>query len=162
MVTRGQQILLQDPNAIDVNWTILVGIFKCWSADFKIVFVLFDCIHFKCHLCTPFLLKSPHVRKNRTCHKTPVYKCNMATALKCRNMMDIAQNGFKHHEFGKIQCNGSLKRQKKNNNNVWTWPKIVLTVFWHLFQVSDELCPLYWSHRGRLCTHPDNKVSAAH
>lgn len=37
----------------------------------------------------------------------------MATALKCRNMMDIAQNGFKHHEFGKIQCNGSLKRQKK-------------------------------------------------
>lgn len=38
----------------------------------------------------------------------------MAKALKWENMMDTAQNGFKHHEFGKIQCNGSLKRKKRD------------------------------------------------
>lgn len=50
-----------------------------------------------------------------------------------------------------------LKGKKKKCLNVTQ--NLFLTVFWHLFQVSNGLCPLYWSHRGRLCTHPDNKVS---
>lgn len=69
--------------------------------------------------------------------------------------MDTAQNGFKHHEFEKIQGNGSLKRQKKNPQN--------------LFKLSFGICsrfqtdsvPPYWSHRGRLAPSSRQQSVAA-
>lgn len=53
------------------------------------------------------LLRSPDIRKNLTCHKKPVWPQLWS------EKMDAEANGFQHHEFGEIQCNGSLKRQKK-------------------------------------------------
>lgn len=83
-------------------------------------------------------------------------KHNIATALKYGNMTDTAQNGFKPHEFGKIQYNGSLKRQKKNV--IEHYPK---SVFWHLFQVSKwALSPILESQREAV--HSSQQSITAH
>lgn len=57
----------------------------------------------------------------------------------------------------KMQCNGSLERLKMCLNMTQLF--FFLTVFWHLLYILNGLRPLCWSHTGRLCTHPDNKVS---
>lgn len=104
--------------------------------------------------------RSHDICKNWTRHKNAsVFTCNMATALKSGNTVDTGQNGFKHHELEKMQCNGSLERQKTclNMTQLFFFLNLLLASAVH-FKWTPS--PILESHRDAVHSSLQQSVTA--
>lgn len=113
-------------------------------------FVLFDSIYFKCHLCTTFLLKSLDVCKTWTSQWTNIILLQLWSMEIWRTLHRMVLN---HMSLERFSIMAHLKGKKKMLLNITQ-----NLSFGICSRFQNGLCPLYWSHRGRLCTH-HNKVS---